>query len=106
MPRVLRHQTLTSWRDVAGRARTSANGVNNPTLRLARQLVKTIKQTKLKVQVAIQGQQLRVSGKKRDILQEVIGLLKEAKVDLPGIADVLLRRLTLETLDADSPGND
>ena len=50
---------------------------------LARQLVKTIKQTKLKVQVAIQGQQLRVSGKKRDILQEVIGLLKEAKVDLP-----------------------
>ena len=50
---------------------------------LARQLVKMVKQTKLKVQVAIQGQQLRVSGKKRDILQEVIGLLKEAKVDLP-----------------------
>ena len=50
---------------------------------LARELVKMIKQTKLKVQVAIQGQQLRVSGKKRDILQEVIGLLKEAKVDLP-----------------------
>ena len=50
---------------------------------LARRLVKMVKQTKLKVQVAIQGQQLRVSGKKRDILQEVIGLLKEAKVDLP-----------------------
>ena len=50
---------------------------------LARQLVKMVKQTKLKVQVAIQGQQLRVSGKKRDVLQEVIGLLKEAKVDLP-----------------------
>ena len=50
---------------------------------MARQLVKMVKQTKLKVQVAIQGQQLRVSGKKRDILQEVIGLLKEAKVDLP-----------------------
>ena len=50
---------------------------------LARQLVKMVKQTKLKVQVAIQGQQLRVSGKKRDILQEVIGQLKEAKVDLP-----------------------
>ncbi len=50
---------------------------------LARELVKMIKQTKLKVQVAIKGQQLRVSGKKRDILQEVIGLLKEAKVDLP-----------------------
>ena len=50
---------------------------------LARELVKMIKQTKLKVQVAIQGRQLRVSGKQRDILQEVIGLLKEAKVDLP-----------------------
>ena len=33
---------------------------------LARQLVKTVKQTKLKVQVAIQGEQLRVTGKKRD----------------------------------------
>ena len=50
---------------------------------LARQLVTMVKQSKLKVQVAIQGQQLRVSGKKRDILQEVIGLLKEAKVDMP-----------------------
>ncbi|MEE2637522.1 MAG: YajQ family cyclic di-GMP-binding protein [Acidobacteriota bacterium] len=50
---------------------------------LARDLVKMVKQTKLKVQVAVQGQQLRVSGKKRDVLQEVIGLLKEAKIDLP-----------------------
>ena len=50
---------------------------------LARRLVKMVKQTKLKVQVAIQGPQLRVSGKKRDTLQEVTGLLKEAKVDLP-----------------------
>ena len=50
---------------------------------LARELVKMVKQTKLKVQVATQGQQLRVSGKKRDVLQDVIGVLKEAKVDLP-----------------------
>ena len=50
---------------------------------LARQLVKTIKQTKLKVQVAIQGDQLRVTGKKRDDLQQVIALLKDTKVDLP-----------------------
>ena len=50
---------------------------------LARELVKMVKQTKLKVQVAVQGQQLRVSGKKRDVLQDVIALLKEAKVDLP-----------------------
>ncbi len=50
---------------------------------LARQLVKMVKQTKLKVQIAIQGDQLRVTGKKRDILQEVIGLLKDADVELP-----------------------
>ena len=50
---------------------------------LARRLVKVVKQAKLKVQVAIQGDQLRVSGKKRDVLQEAITLLKEEKVDLP-----------------------
>ena len=47
------------------------------------QLVKTVKQTKMKVQVAIQGDKLRVTGKKRDDLQQVIALLKETKVDLP-----------------------
>ncbi len=50
---------------------------------LARRLVKTVKQVKLKVQVAIQGDKLRVTGKKRDDLQQVISLLKETKVDLP-----------------------
>lgn len=50
---------------------------------LARDLVKKVKASKLKVQVAIQGEKLRVSGKKRDDLQAVIRLLKEADVDLP-----------------------
>jgi uncharacterized protein YajQ (UPF0234 family) len=50
---------------------------------LARKLVKMIKGSKLKVQAAIQGDQLRVSGKKRDDLQAVIALLKESDVDLP-----------------------
>lgn len=50
---------------------------------LARKLVKTVKSSKLKVQAAIQGDKLRISGKKRDDLQNVIGLLKEADVDLP-----------------------
>jgi len=35
------------------------------------------------VQTAIQGEKLRVSGKKRDDLQAVIALLKDADVDLP-----------------------
>ncbi len=50
---------------------------------LAKSLVKTIKGSKLKVQAAIQGDKLRVSGKKRDDLQSVISLLKDTDVDLP-----------------------
>jgi len=50
---------------------------------LAKKLVKLIKDSKLKVQAAIQGDKLRVTGKKRDDLQDVIRLLKEADVDLP-----------------------
>ncbi len=48
-----------------------------------RQLVKIIKETKIKVQVAIQGDKLRVTGKKRDALQEIIVVLKEVHIDLP-----------------------
>ncbi|MBA3584708.1 MAG: YajQ family cyclic di-GMP-binding protein [Gemmatimonadetes bacterium] len=47
----------------------------------AKDIVKRIKATKLKVQAAIQGDQVRVSGKKRDDLQAVIAMLREA--DLP-----------------------
>lgn len=50
---------------------------------LARSLVKQVKGTKLKVQAAIQGEKLRITGKKRDDLQSVIAMLKEADVDLP-----------------------
>jgi uncharacterized protein YajQ (UPF0234 family) len=50
---------------------------------LARKLVKIIKGSKLKVQAAIQGDKLRITGKKRDDLQAAIGLLKETDADLP-----------------------
>lgn len=50
---------------------------------LARKLVKTIKSSKIKVQAAIQGDKLRVSGKKRDDLQATIRLIKDTDVDLP-----------------------
>ena len=50
---------------------------------LAKRIVKLIKEHKLKVQAAIQGDQVRVTGKKRDDLQAVIGLVKEAKIDHP-----------------------
>jgi uncharacterized protein YajQ (UPF0234 family) len=49
----------------------------------ARKLVKQIKGAKLKVQAAIQGDKLRVSGKKRDDLQTVITMLKDTDIGLP-----------------------
>ena len=50
---------------------------------IAKQIVKTIKGAKLKVQAAIQGEQVRVTGKKRDDLQEAISLLKNNDFKLP-----------------------
>ena len=50
---------------------------------LAKRMVKAIKGAKLKVQAQIQGDQLRVTGKKRDDLQQVIALLREADYGLP-----------------------
>lgn len=50
---------------------------------LAKKMVKVIKDKKLKVQAAIQGEKIRVSGKKRDDLQRVIAVLKEMDLDLP-----------------------
>ena len=50
---------------------------------LAKRLVKEIKDGKFKVQVTIQGDELRVSGKKRDDLQTVIQHIKGLSVELP-----------------------
>lgn len=50
---------------------------------LARELVKSIKGTKLKVQVAVQGDELRVTGKKRDDLQAVIAHVESMDIEMP-----------------------
>jgi len=50
---------------------------------LAKKLVKEIKDAKFKVQAAIQGDELRVTGKKRDDLQEVIAFIKGLKIEQP-----------------------
>ncbi len=50
---------------------------------IAKNMIKLIKQNKIKVQTAIQGEQLRVTGKKRDDLQAVIALLKGANLGIP-----------------------
>lgn len=49
----------------------------------SRQIIKIVKDLKLKLQSQIQGEQVRVSGKKRDDLQQAIAKLKEAELDVP-----------------------
>jgi uncharacterized protein YajQ (UPF0234 family) len=50
---------------------------------LAKKIVARIKEAKLKVQAAIQGEQVRVTGKKRDDLQEAIALLRSEEFGMP-----------------------
>lgn len=50
---------------------------------IAGKIVKTVKSSKMKVQAAIQGDQVRITGKKRDDLQSAIALLKGADFELP-----------------------
>jgi uncharacterized protein YajQ (UPF0234 family) len=55
-------------------------GIEQP---MAKKIVKLIKDAKLKVQTAIQGEELRVTGKKRDDLQQVISLVKSSDLGQP-----------------------
>jgi uncharacterized protein YajQ (UPF0234 family) len=50
---------------------------------LAKKIVKLIKDKKMKVQAAIQGEKVRVTGKKRDDLQQVMSMLKEEDIETP-----------------------
>ncbi len=49
----------------------------------AKKLVKLTKESRLKVQAAIQGEKVRITGKKRDDLQQAIALFKESDLELP-----------------------
>jgi cyclic-di-GMP-binding protein len=59
---------------------TVANGIDQE---IARKLVKLVKDTKMKVQASIQGDEVRITGKNRDDLQAVIHRLKEEDVPVP-----------------------
>lgn len=59
---------------------TLKNGLDKE---LSKKIVKLIKDEKLKVQAAIQGEQVRVTGKKRDDLQQVIALLRSKELEQP-----------------------
>ena len=50
---------------------------------LSKKIVKMLKDSKLKVQASIQGDAVRVTGAKRDVLQEAIALIKKAITDFP-----------------------
>ena len=59
---------------------TFKEGIEQP---MAKKIVKLVKDAKIKVQTAIQGEELRVTGKKRDDLQQVISLVKESNLGQP-----------------------
>lgn len=59
---------------------TFKKGIDQP---MAKKLVQLIKDSKLKVQASIQGDQVRVTGKKRDDLQEAMALVRGAELKQP-----------------------
>ena len=59
---------------------TVKQGIEQP---VAKKLVATLKEAKLKVEAQINGDKLRVSGKKRDDLQAAMAVLRKAEVELP-----------------------
>jgi len=66
-----------------GRARQRIDVQHGIPQETSKKIVAEIKKMKLKVQAAIQGDSVRVSGKNRDALQEVIAHLKELDLDVP-----------------------
>lgn len=68
---------------VGQRATQKVTVVQGIEAEIARKIVKQVKDLKMKVQIAIQGEKLRVSGTKRDDLQKVIAVLREGEFGLP-----------------------
>jgi len=66
--------------DMVKQSVTIKNGIDIET---ARRVTKAIKESKLKVQAAIQGDEVRVTAKQRDDLQAAIGVLKETDFGMP-----------------------
>ena len=78
-------QTL-EWGEIAsnlGEAKQEVNVREGLDKETAKKIIKEIKQSKVKVQAAIQGEQIRVTGKKRDDLQQTLQLLKDHDFQLP-----------------------
>src|SRR5262249_9091212 len=87
---VTRRKLDAAEREFKDEERASGNAVRQEGIvkqaidqKLAKEIVKAIKDAKLKVQAAIQGDELRVTGKKRDALQEAIALVRGLKIEQP-----------------------
>jgi len=79
--RSLEEGEITESNNVAQMIITVREGIDKE---LAKKVTKLIKESKIKVQASIQGDQVRVSGKKRDDLQQVMSILKaEKSIELP-----------------------
>ena len=50
---------------------------------ISKKIIRIVKDSKIKVQSSIQGESIRVSGKKRDQLQEIISLIKKQELEIP-----------------------
>ncbi|MHB9094220.1 MAG: YajQ family cyclic di-GMP-binding protein [Eubacteriales bacterium] len=66
--------------DTVRQSVTIQQGINKD---VGKEIIKDIKNSKIKVQPSIQGDKVRISGKNRDDLQEAIKLLKEKEYDVP-----------------------
>jgi len=83
-----RHLDVRSlkWEDIEknlSEARQKATICQGIEKEMAKKVAKTIKELSAKVQASIQGDQVRVTGKKRDDLQEIMHKLKEAHLEIP-----------------------
>ena len=78
--RCLQFETLKAGMSEARQEVIVRQGIDKD---MARKLVKLVKDSGLKVQAAIQGDQVRVTGKKRDDLQLVMAALRTANLELP-----------------------
>lgn len=75
-PRAVKAGDVEQVGRIARQELTMVHGIESE---LARKIVKLVKESKLKVQASIQGDQVRVTGKKRDDLQEAIALFRKSE---------------------------
>jgi uncharacterized protein YajQ (UPF0234 family) len=72
-----------SIESATGEARQSISLQEGIDRELAKKITTLVKQSKVKVQASVQGESVRINGKKRDELQQIIQLIKDQKYNMP-----------------------